>query len=314
MAMLNPASQDFKLYTSDLRNQCGQYYDGLSRMSSPTLSDSSTENYRKSPESNLCAESTYSTDSGIAMSSPGSTESGFFSSYSPESLANCQPLGGTDMYLDTQVNQPTYPHGLSDPSSYHGAASDPNLAMLGGGTQNWVGNPDLYMDTSATVSSANYMLPPISEALPTSHGMHYSHQTHHAPTTTTATFQPPPNYQPNFFFTPTTVAGPPPKPKRKRIITPPQRTAANIRERKRMSSLNTAFDFLKNRIPTFSYEKKLSRLETLRLAITYISFMSDVVSSVNVPEGASPSPSTSSEDSNDSSEVTLGLWWNYRDM
>ena len=67
------------------------------------------------------------------------------------------------------------------------------------------------------------------------------------------------------------------KPKRKRIINKVQRKAANIRERKRMYNLNTAFDVLRTQVPKFSYEKKLSRIETLRLAITYISFMTDVL-------------------------------------
>ena len=31
-------------------------------------------------------------------------------------------------------------------------------------------------------------------------------------------------------------------------------------------------------VPTFAYEKRLSRIETLRLAITYISFMGDLLS------------------------------------
>ena len=30
-------------------------------------------------------------------------------------------------------------------------------------------------------------------------------------------------------------------------------------------------------VPTFAYEKRLSRIETLRLAITYISFMGDLL-------------------------------------
>ncbi len=63
------------------------------------------------------------------------------------------------------------------------------------------------------------------------------------------------------------------KPKRKRVITTEQRRAANIRERRRMLSLNTAFDKLRRVVPTFAYEKKLSRIETLRLAITYINFL-----------------------------------------
>uniref|UniRef100_A0AAQ4NUT9 Fer3-like bHLH transcription factor n=1 Tax=Gasterosteus aculeatus aculeatus TaxID=481459 RepID=A0AAQ4NUT9_GASAC len=64
--------------------------------------------------------------------------------------------------------------------------------------------------------------------------------------------------------------------KRRRIITVVQRQAANVRERKRMFSLNEAFDELRRKVPTFAYEKRLSRIDTLRLAIVYISFMTDL--------------------------------------
>ncbi|XP_026156198.1 fer3-like protein [Mastacembelus armatus] len=67
------------------------------------------------------------------------------------------------------------------------------------------------------------------------------------------------------------------KSKRRRIITMVQRQAANVRERKRMFSLNEAFDELRRKVPTFAYEKRLSRIETLRLAIVYISFMTDLL-------------------------------------
>lgn len=66
--------------------------------------------------------------------------------------------------------------------------------------------------------------------------------------------------------------------KRKRVISTVQRRAANIRERRRMFSLNEAFDELRKKVPTFAYEKRLSRIETLRLAIVYISFMTDLLS------------------------------------
>uniref|UniRef100_A0A8C8VHK9 BHLH domain-containing protein n=1 Tax=Pelusios castaneus TaxID=367368 RepID=A0A8C8VHK9_9SAUR len=49
-----------------------------------------------------------------------------------------------------------------------------------------------------------------------------------------------------------------------------QRHAANIRERKRMLSINSAFDELRCHVPTFPYEKRLSKIDTLRLAIAYI--------------------------------------------
>ena len=65
---------------------------------------------------------------------------------------------------------------------------------------------------------------------------------------------------------------------RRRVATVQQRRAANIRERRRMVKLNTAFDRLRKRIPTFAYEKRLSRIETLRLAIMYINFMRDLLS------------------------------------
>lgn len=71
--------------------------------------------------------------------------------------------------------------------------------------------------------------------------------------------------------------GHPGKPRRRRLITVVQRQAANVRERKRMFSLNEAFDELRRKVPTFAYEKRLSRIDTLRLAIVYISFMTDLL-------------------------------------
>ncbi|XP_013796948.1 fer3-like protein [Apteryx mantelli] len=76
------------------------------------------------------------------------------------------------------------------------------------------------------------------------------------------------------------------RPKRKRVITYAQRQAANIRERKRMFNLNEAFDQLRKKVPTFAYEKRLSRIETLRLAIVYISFMTELLDSCNRQEGS----------------------------
>ena len=64
--------------------------------------------------------------------------------------------------------------------------------------------------------------------------------------------------------------------KRRRVQTPYQRKAANVRERRRMCTMNKAFEELRERLPAFDYEKKLSRIETLKLAMTYISFMKDL--------------------------------------
>ena len=56
-----------------------------------------------------------------------------------------------------------------------------------------------------------------------------------------------------------------------------QREAANLRERKRMQSINEAFEGLRSHIPTLPYEKRLSKVDTLRLAIGYIAFLSQLV-------------------------------------
>ncbi|GAB6032973.1 hypothetical protein CHUAL_012166 [Chamberlinius hualienensis] len=57
-----------------------------------------------------------------------------------------------------------------------------------------------------------------------------------------------------------------------------QRQAANQRERKRMQSINDAFEGLRAHIPTLPYEKRLSKVDTLKLAIGYIGFLTEMVS------------------------------------
>ncbi|KAM9308702.1 pancreas transcription factor 1 subunit alpha [Gastrophryne carolinensis] len=57
------------------------------------------------------------------------------------------------------------------------------------------------------------------------------------------------------------------------------RQAANVRERRRMQSINDAFEGLRSHIPTLPYEKRLSKVDTLRLAIGYINFLSEMVRS-----------------------------------
>lgn len=56
-----------------------------------------------------------------------------------------------------------------------------------------------------------------------------------------------------------------------------QRQAANLRERKRMQSINDAFEGLREHIPTLPYEKRLSKVDTLRLAIGYINFLAEII-------------------------------------
>ncbi|XP_050520842.1 pancreas transcription factor 1 subunit alpha isoform X2 [Daktulosphaira vitifoliae] len=74
-----------------------------------------------------------------------------------------------------------------------------------------------------------------------------------------------------------------------------QRQTANIRERRRMlrsdlaptrsadrptpvKIINSAFDELRGHVPTFPYEKRLSKIDTLRLAIAYIALLREVLS------------------------------------
>ncbi|XP_022080081.1 uncharacterized protein LOC110973512 [Acanthaster planci] len=85
---------------------------------------------------------------------------------------------------------------------------------------------------------------------------------------------------------PSGTANPPHKPKtRRRVTTASQRKAANVRERRRMFNLNEAFDILRKSVPTFAYEKRLSRIETLRLAMLYITFMGDLLNGKQSGDG-----------------------------
>lgn len=77
---------------------------------------------------------------------------------------------------------------------------------------------------------------------------------------------------------------------RRRVASVAQRRAANIRERRRMFNLNSAFDKLRKKVPTFAYEKRLSRIDTLRLAMTYIRFMKELLNGNKMDPFTSPPP------------------------
>lgn len=51
----------------------------------------------------------------------------------------------------------------------------------------------------------------------------------------------------------------------------------------RCDSINSAFDELRIHVPTFPYEKRLSKIDTLRLAIAYIALLKDVIKSDQDP-------------------------------
>ncbi|MBN3277030.1 ATOH7 protein, partial [Polyodon spathula] len=56
-----------------------------------------------------------------------------------------------------------------------------------------------------------------------------------------------------------------------------RRMAANSRERKRMQSLNTAFDRLRKVVPQWGQDKKLSKYETLQMALSYIVALNSIL-------------------------------------
>ncbi|XP_066511011.1 transcription factor 15 [Hoplias malabaricus] len=56
-----------------------------------------------------------------------------------------------------------------------------------------------------------------------------------------------------------------------------QRQAANARERDRTHSVNSAFSALRTLIPTEPADRKLSKIETLRLASSYIAHLANVL-------------------------------------
>uniref|UniRef100_A0A670JZV4 Atonal bHLH transcription factor 1 n=1 Tax=Podarcis muralis TaxID=64176 RepID=A0A670JZV4_PODMU len=65
-----------------------------------------------------------------------------------------------------------------------------------------------------------------------------------------------------------------------------RRLAANARERRRMHGLNHAFDQLRNVIPSFNNDKKLSKYETLQMAQIYISALAELLHSPPPADGA----------------------------
>ncbi|XP_062846331.1 basic helix-loop-helix transcription factor scleraxis [Trichomycterus rosablanca] len=61
------------------------------------------------------------------------------------------------------------------------------------------------------------------------------------------------------------------------VVEPRQRNVANARERDRTNSVNSAFTALRTLIPTEPADRKLSKIETLRLASSYISHLGNVL-------------------------------------
>ncbi|XP_066855740.1 transcription factor 15-like [Anser cygnoides] len=71
-----------------------------------------------------------------------------------------------------------------------------------------------------------------------------------------------------------------------------QRAAANARERDRTQSVNTAFSALRTLIPTQPANRKLSKVETLRLASSYISHLANVLLLQQARDEGTPTTTT----------------------
>ena len=61
------------------------------------------------------------------------------------------------------------------------------------------------------------------------------------------------------------------------VVRRKRRLAANARERRRMDSLNLAFDRLRSVLPQLSNEEKLSKFDSLQMAQTYISTLCEML-------------------------------------
>ncbi|KAF7258804.1 hypothetical protein EG68_04017 [Paragonimus skrjabini miyazakii] len=71
---------------------------------------------------------------------------------------------------------------------------------------------------------------------------------------------------------------------------PPIKRVANERERTRTASVNDAFLMLRSLIPTEPMNRKLSKIETLRLASSYISHLHAVLVTGNDPAASAAAP------------------------
>ena len=78
------------------------------------------------------------------------------------------------------------------------------------------------------------------------------------------------------------------KKKTKKMKTVSQKGKANSKERKRTKCLNEAIARLRSKVPTFPYEKCLSWTETLKMATSYIVFMTELLATTPMDMGRRP--------------------------
>lgn len=74
-----------------------------------------------------------------------------------------------------------------------------------------------------------------------------------------------------------------------------RRCAANMRERNRMHVVNFAFDRLREVVPSYPANRKLSKIETLRMACSYIQELNNLLKSSGVVQGSDDVPPLTSQ-------------------
>ena len=112
----------------------------------------------------------------------------------------------------------------------------------------------------------------------------------HSPNMRIESLSPHGEYQQQQAFTTPTTSQPQQQPQRKgrggrkKNLHPPsasilrhRRDAANARERKRMNGLNDAFERLREVVPNLNSEQKMSKIETLLMAQTYIKALAKLI-------------------------------------
>lgn len=74
-----------------------------------------------------------------------------------------------------------------------------------------------------------------------------------------------------------------------------RRCAANMRERNRMHVVNFAFDRLREVVPSYPANRKLSKIETLRMACSYIQELTNLLKTSAVVQGTDEVPVLTSQ-------------------
>ena len=153
------------------------------------------------------------------------------------------------------------------------------------------GESSLNMTPPPAEASSCYSLPSYSYTSQSLHQQHYNNIYYDTTNQTYESQSPPVD---TFQQTPASAPGPVKrkgKGGRKKNLYPPtvavvkhRRNMANARERRRMNGLNDAFDRLREVVPNVNSEQKMSKIETLLVAQTYIKALAKLMDSIDDTE------------------------------